>query len=71
MTEKEKQLLLSWLVNEQLRLDQDIIELRNRLRFRKIDISECVEYMLLQQKSSDFEDFSKILIRLLHLVEGE
>jgi len=67
MTEKEKELLLSWVVNEQLRLDQELLELRNRIRFRRIDISENVEMILLQQRIADFEEFSSVLIRLLHL----
>lgn len=67
MTEKEKELLLSWIVNEQLRLDQELIELRNRIRFRHIDISDNIEMMLLQQRITDFEDFARVLIRLLRL----
>lgn len=67
MTEKEKELLLAWIVNEQLRLDQELNELRNRIRFRRIDISDNVEMMLLLQRLSDFEEFAGILIRLLHL----
>lgn len=67
MTEKEKELLLAWVVNEQFRLDQDLNELRNRVRFRRIDISDNVEMMLLQQRISDFEEFSRVLFRLLHL----
>lgn len=67
MTEKEKELLLSWIVNEQLRLDQELQQLRNRIRFRHIDISDNVEMMLLQQRLNDFEEFASILMRLLHL----
>lgn len=67
MTEKEKELLLAWVVNEQFRLDQELNELRNRVRFRRIDISDNVEMMLLQQRIADFEEFSRVLFRLLHL----
>lgn len=67
MTEKEKELLLAWIVNEQLRLDQELNELRNRIRFRRIDISDNVEMMLLQQRLQDFEEFASVLMRLLHL----
>lgn len=67
MTEKEKELLLAWVVNEQFRLDQELNELRNRVRFRRIDISDNVEMILLQQRIADFEEFSRVLFRLLHL----
>lgn len=67
MTEKEKELLLAWITNEQLRLDQELIDLRNRIRFRRIDITDNVEMIILQQRVLDFEEFAKMVIRLLNL----
>lgn len=67
MTEKEKELLLAWVTNEQLRLDQELIDLKNRIRFRRIDIIDNIEMIILQQRISDFEEFSKMLFRLLNL----
>lgn len=67
MTEKEKELLLSWVVNEQLRIDQELVELRQRLRFRKTDITDSFEFLILQQRQADFEEFSRVLFRLLRL----
>lgn len=67
MTEKEKELLLAWVTNEQLRLDQELIDLKNRIRFRRIDITDNIEMIILQQRISDFEEFSKMLFRLLNL----
>ena len=66
MTEKEKELLLSWIVNEQLRLDDELLQLRQRVRFRKIDISDNIEMILLQQRIADFEEFARVLMRLLN-----
>ena len=54
MTEKEKELLLAWIVNEQLRLDQELSEFRQRVRFRRIDVSDNFEMILLQQNPSKF-----------------
>lgn len=67
MTEKEKELLLAWVTNEQLRLDQELIDLKNRIRFRRIDITDNIEMIILQQRIADFEEFSKMLFRLLNL----
>lgn len=69
MTEKEKELLLSWIVNESLRLDDDLVELRNRVRFRRVDVSDCVELALMLQRVEDFREFSVIVLRLLHLTD--
>lgn len=67
MTLKEKELILSWIVNEEGRLEDDVIELRNRLRFRRIDISDCFELALALQRLENFRDFSLIVLRLLHM----
>ena len=67
MTEKEKELLLAWIVNEQLRLDQELSEFRQRVRFRRIDVSDNFEMILLQQRAADFEEFARVLLRLLRL----
>lgn len=67
MTSREKELLLSWITNEETRLENEIIEARNKIRFRSIDITDCFELALLLQRLSDFRDFALILIRLIHL----
>lgn len=67
MTEQERVLLSAWITNEQFRLDDQFHELRNRVRFRQIDISDNVEMMLLQQRIADFDEFSKVVLRLLHM----
>lgn len=67
MTEKEKQLLLSWIINETSRLEDQLVEIRARIRFRRIDLSDNVEMILLQQRLDDFREFTSILLRLLHL----
>ena len=67
MTQKEKELLISWLVNEEMRIESELIEVRNKIRFRNIDLTDNIEMILLQQRLSDFREFSKMLIRLLNL----
>lgn len=67
MTEKEKELILSWIICETARLEEELNQIRANIRFRKIDISDNIEMILLQQRLADFREFSMILRRLLHL----
>lgn len=67
MKQTEKDLLWAWIVNEETRIESELIEVRNRIRFRRIDITDNVEMMLTQQRLEDFRDFALILIRLLNL----
>lgn len=67
MTEKEKELLLAWIVNEDFRLDNELQELQQRVRFRKFGIEDTMELMLLKQRRDDFTEFALIVMRLLRL----
>lgn len=67
MTEKEKELLLAWIVNEDFRLDNELQELQQRVRFRKFGIEDTLELLLLKQRREDFTEFALIVMRLLRL----
>lgn len=67
MKQSEKDLLWAWIVNEETRIENELVEIRNRVRFRKIDITDNVEMMLTLQRLEDFRDFALTLIRLLNL----
>lgn len=67
MTEKEKELILAWIINETQRLEEEYKQIRSNIRFRSIDISDNIEMILIQQRLNDFREFSAILLRLLHL----
>lgn len=69
MKHKEIDLLLAWFVNEEFRLEDQMHELRQRIRFRKITLEDNIEMILLQQRIDDFTDFRNTCIRLLHLDE--
>ncbi len=70
MTERERELLSAWLVNEDLRLEGDLIEAKNRIRYRRSDISDLYDLLSCMQRYDDFRDFALILIRLLNLDQG-
>lgn len=67
MRQKEIELLLSYFVNEEIRLDNQITELRARIRFRNITLEDNIEMILLQQKIDDFREFRQNCMQLLHL----
>lgn len=67
MKASEKEILLSWVVNEKLRLDNEYVESLQRVRFRKSDITDFIEMILLLQRIEDFNEFSVNMIHLLNL----
>lgn len=67
MRRSEIELLMAFIVNEEARIENELIELRNRIRFRRIDVADCVELMLTLQRLEDFRDFALVVIRLLKL----
>lgn len=70
MTSKEKELLLAWLVNQELRIEEEVKQSQQNLRFRKIDIVDCFDLAILQQRLYDFQEFALIVIRLLNIERG-
>lgn len=67
MNQREKNLILSWLYNEEVRLENEVVELQNRVRFRKISVNDCIELALTLQRLENFKDFALIVLRLLDL----
>ena len=67
MTEKERELILAYIVNQDFRLEEECRELQARLRFRRVGIEDCVELMLAKQRYDDFQEFALVILRLLHL----
>lgn len=69
MTEKEKTLIKSYLVSEDFRKSEEIRELQSRVRFRKIDIVDCIELALCIERYDSFKEFSRCIHRLLEMGE--
>ena len=67
MNQREKELILSWIYNEEIRLENEVVELQNRVRFRKISVNDCIELALTLQRLDDFNEFVLIVLRLLDL----
>lgn len=67
MTEKERELLLAWIVNEESRLDNDVIVARHRVRWSRPDQGDIFDLLSALQRYDDFKEFALIVIRLLNL----
>lgn len=58
---------MQYFINQEIRLEDELTELRNRIRFRKIGIEDTVEMMLTMQRLDDFKEFSRNVCAILHL----
>lgn len=67
MTEKERELLLAWIVNEESRLENDVVIARHRVRWSHPDQGDIFELLAALQRYDDFKEFALIVIRLLNL----
>ena len=67
MTEKEKVLLLSYLYNNLCRLESELHQLQANVRFRNIDVTDCMELICASQQLQTFREVSDHIIILLKL----
>lgn len=67
MTAQERTFLLSWLVNEDIRLHDECAQMRSNLRYRRIDTVDCFEFALTLQRYEDFRQYASIIRRLLKI----
>lgn len=67
MTMREKDFLAAYFYNRELQLEEELREYRERVRFRRIGIEDCIELMLTIQRIADFREFRQDVIHLLHL----
>ena len=67
----EKELLMQYILNNHDYYENDLIQLRQRIRFRNIDVNDCVELQLAIERLACFEKFSKDIMALLNLRSSE
>lgn len=69
MTSKEYAILLNYMYNNQKRLEDEIRQLKTNLRFRDIDVVDCIELALALNQLDTFKETTK-QIRLLLKIGG-
>ncbi len=65
MTQKE--ILMTYIVNNRDRLQEDVIELQQRIRYRDVDAVDCLELSLAIERLSAFDDFSRSVMAIMRL----
>lgn len=65
MTQKE--LLLAYFYNNRCRLEEEVKQLQTNVRFRKIDITDCVELICAIQRLETFSEVTRDVLALLKI----
>lgn len=64
---KQKEIFMAYLNNNRDRLEADVRELRQRLRYRDCDAVDCLELALAQERLYAFEEFASAARSILKL----
>ncbi len=67
MTQKEMTLLCSYVYNNRIQLEHEVHQLQNSIRFRKIDVADCVEMICALQRLETFIEVTNQIMILLKL----
>lgn len=70
MRQNEVKLLYSYLYNNQLRYENDVHQLQRNIRYRRIDVVDCMELACALERLNTFAEVSKDIRTLLH-IKGE
>lgn len=63
----QKEIFFQYLLNERDRLENDVINLRQNLRYRNIDAVDCMELSLAMERLNCFDDFCNHAIAIFKL----
>ncbi len=69
--QSEKDLISEYLYNNYVRLEEHCQTLQNNLRFRRIDMVDCIELACALQEFETFKEISGHIRVLLKLTESE
>lgn len=67
MTQSEKDLLAAYIYNNYVRLEDNLITFQNNIRFRKVDVADCMEYICALQEFETFKEITSHIKLLLKL----
>lgn len=69
MRQSEKDLISMYIYNNYVRLESNLNTLQNNIRFRKIDVADCMEYICALQEFETFKEVTKHIRILLKINE--
>lgn len=67
MRQNEKDLIAAYIYNNYVRLEEQLNILQNNIRFRKVDVADCVEYICAKQEFETFKEITGHITLLLKL----
>lgn len=67
MNQKELSLLLSYIYNNRIRLEDEVSQLQSNVRFRKVDVTDCLELIVAIAQLQSFEEITNHILSLLSL----
>lgn len=70
MRQSEKDLLCAYIYNNYVRLEENLHILQNNIRFRRIDVADCMELSCAIQEFETFKEVTKHIRILLKLDES-
>lgn len=71
MRQSEKDLISMYIYNNYVRLESQLNQLQNNIRFRKVDIADCMEYICAKQEFDTFKEVTTHIRILLKINESE
>lgn len=69
MRQSEKDLLTAYIYNNYVRLEDNVRQIQNNLRFRNIDVADCMELICAKQEFDTFKEITSHIRVLLKLNE--
>ncbi len=63
----QKEIFFQYIMNERDRLEHEVIQLRQNIRYRDVDCVDCLELSLALERLSAFIDFSSKAIQIFNL----
>lgn len=69
MTKNEIEMLYSYLYNNSVQYENDVQQLQTNLRYRRIDILDCLELICTIERRNMFTQISKDIRNLLQLYD--
>ena len=71
MKQSEKDLLAAYIYNNYVRLEDQLTTIQNNIRFRKVDVADCIEYICAKQEFETFKEVTGHIRLLLKLNKKE
>lgn len=69
MRQSEVDLLCTYIYNNYCRLESNVKTLQNNVRFRRVDVADCMEFICAIQEFETFKEVTKHIRILLKLDE--